>query len=106
MDSQEAQHPHEHPTPPYTHTHLRFLQWSHAAAEHGAAVLADLQEEALVAAGVGIGWVQHQGQRRSVNDEAIFLLCCGPTPGRTHIQTYHITFCKDSDEKCVFIFYN
>lgn len=51
---------------------LRLLQGSHAAAEDSCAVLADLQEQALVAAGVCIGRrVHYQRQCCSVYDEAV-----------------------------------
>lgn len=41
-------------------TDLGFLQGCHAAAEHGTAVPADVQEDLLVAPGAAVlGWLQH-----------------------------------------------
>lgn len=53
-------------------SHLSFLQRRHAAAQHGATVAADLQEDVFVVPGPGplLAWLQYRGQRGAVDDEA------------------------------------
>ena len=48
---------------------LGLLQGRHPAAEHGAAVPADVQEELPVAAGAPVlTWLHYQGQRGTINN--------------------------------------
>ena len=68
-------------------TDLCLLQWCHSTAEHRGAVLTDLQEEVLVAAGVRLEGVEHQGQRGAIDDEAIVLIGPRPTPSKTQTHT-------------------
>lgn len=56
------------------HGYLRFLKRSHAAAQHGAAVPADFQEDLLVVSMTAVLCrFQHRRQGGSVDDQAVVL---------------------------------
>lgn len=82
--------------------YLRFLKRGHAAAQHGAAVPADLQEDLLVVScTAALRRFQHCRQSGSVDDQPVVLEIIGQAAETRVLTQVNICMLKEEGFKCI-----